>query len=618
MRNIDKIFTILLLITILNISYSSDDSETKEYYKGERLYRIEPIVVTATRLPMNISDLPFSVDIIDVKKTEVSKVYDLLEGRSGVEVLSYGSGGGLRTLAIRGSESTQSLILYNGIPLNSAYDGTMDLSLLPSSSIDRIEVIKGPLSALYGSNGIGGTINIITSPFVLGVDRSSVGGGWTNGSYGYKGLLGNLCYSNNNIGLKVGINHDRGNGFRKNSDFYSDEAVMNLSIKPTSIIRLDITGFTKGSELGVIGPLSFEDETAREEDNITSLGNNVTIDIGDRGFIRGNINVVKRERHYKSEMWMTDSLHNLTTLSGSLEFNVKTTDVHTFTFGVDLSDDELSSTDVGYKITQNTGIFLQNMVNLGRFTYINGFRVDNHSQWGSVVTPRQAFLLKLSENINLRSSFALGFRAPTMIELYWPQDPYFGGGNPNLVPESSWESEIGTTIDISKGSIDADFYYTQVDNKIVGWTPHNIGKSNGYGTDFTIKGDIGYGLTLRGDYSYNKTTDENGVLLDYHPKNKFQIGLNWQRPQGIIKPDAEFKVHFTDKRSATYFDMEKNNYVTITMPSYTLIDVGFGIEISPLRIDMKVKNLLNREYQEIYDYPMPGREYRFSISTNFM
>jgi len=618
MRYCHIILIVVIFIITFNLSYSSDSSDAVEYYKGERLYRMEPIVVTATRLPVNISDIPFSVDVIDFKKAGDNKVYDLLEGMSGVDVLSYGSGGGLRTLSIRGSSSTQSLILYNGIPLNSAYDGTMDLSLLPSGSVDRVEVIKGPLSALYGSNGIGGTINLITSPFALGVDRSSIGGGWTSGSYGYKGLFGNLCYSNNNIGLKVGIDHNEGDGYRKNSDFYSDEADINLSMKPSNIIRLDITGFNKRSELGVIGPLSFEDETAREEDNITSIGNNISIDLSDRGFMRGNISVIKRERHYKSEMWMTDSLHNLTTLSGSVEFNVKTTDVHTLTIGVDMLDDELSSTDVGHKITQNTGILLQNMVNLGRFTYINGFRVDNHSQWGSVITPRQAFLLKLSKNVNLRSSFALGFRAPTMVELYWPADPYLGGGNPNLVPETSWEGEVGTTIDIAIMNIDADFYYTQVNDKIVGWTPHNIGKSNGYGTDITVKRDVGYGLSLRGDYSYNKMTDEKGILLDYHPKNKFQIGLDWQRPGGLIKPHAEFKINFTDKRNATYFDMEKNDYTTITMPSYKLIDVGFGVEISPLKFDIKVKNLSDKDYQEIYDYPMPGREYSLSISTNFM
>ncbi|MGQ9707166.1 MAG: TonB-dependent receptor plug domain-containing protein [bacterium] len=618
MRKYINISTFLFLVIILNISYSSDSSNEIEYYKGERLYRIQPIVVTATRLPVNISDLPFSVDIISVDKMENKKVYDMLEGMSGIDVISYGSGGGLRTLSIRGSSSTQSLILYNGIPLNSAYDGTMDLGLLPSSSIDRVEVIKGPLSALYGSNGIGGTINIITSPFVLGVDKSSVGGGYSVGSYGFNGLTGNLYYSNNNLGFKVGIDHNEGDGFRKNSDFYSDEVDLNFSMKPSDIIRLDVMGFTKEGELGVIGPLSFEDETAREEDNIKSIVNNVNIEIGDRGFMRGSLSVIKRERHYMSKMWMTDSLHNLTTFSGSLEFNIRTTDVYTLTLGVDLSDDELSSTDIGYRITQNTGIFLQNMVLFGRLTYINGFRVDNQSQWGSVITPRQAVLIKLSDNINLRSSIAMGFRAPTMVELYWPADPYLGGGNPDLLPETSWEGEIGTTIDAAMLNIDADFYYTQVINKIVGWTPYNIGRSSGFGIDFTTRGDIGYGLSIRGDYSYNKTTDEEGVLIDYHPKNRFQIGIDWKRPSGLIRPETEFKIYFTDKRNATYFDGQKNDYITITMPSYKLIDIGFGIEINPFRFNLKVKNLLNRDYQEIYDYPMPGREYRVSISTEFM
>ncbi|HEC80255.1 MAG TPA: hypothetical protein ENI43_03260, partial [Firmicutes bacterium] len=119
---------VLSLIAISSsMSIAEDDTE---YYEGERYYRMEPIVVTATRLPVNVSDVPFSVDIIEVDE-ELHSIHDVLQGNAGIEILSYGGGSNLRTLSIRGSESTQSLILFNGIPLNSAYDGLMDLSLLP-------------------------------------------------------------------------------------------------------------------------------------------------------------------------------------------------------------------------------------------------------------------------------------------------------------------------------------------------------------------------------------------------------------------------------------------------------------------------------------------------------
>ncbi|HEC80106.1 MAG TPA: TonB-dependent receptor [Firmicutes bacterium] len=601
---------VLSLIAISSsISIAEDDTE---YYEGERYYRMEPIVVTATRLPVNVSDVPFSVDIIEVDE-ELHSIHDVLQGNAGIEILSYGGGSNLRTLSIRGSESTQSLILFNGIPLNSAYDGLMDLSLLPSGGVERIEVIKGPLSALYGSNGMGGTVNIITKPLVLGEEGSSIGGGYTTGSYGYKGIDGNLCYSSSNIGIKTGIKHQEGDGFRKNSDYYSDEADLNIGFRPIAPLRIDITGFKKLSNLGVIGPESFEDETARQDDNISSFGSSVEYEFGERATVRSNFSVIKRERHYRSEY--VDSLHDLKTLAGGAEVSIKTTEFHTLIAGIDLLRDDVESTDIGSQDTQNTGLFLQNMLIYDRFTYINGVRVDKHSQWGYAITPRQAFLIKASDMINVRSSFSLGFRAPTMVELYWPQDPYFGGGNPDLVPEQSWEWEVGGTIDLKKIDIDGDFYYTRVDDKIVGWTPYNIGESTGYGIDLTAKGEIGYGLSIRGDYSYNKTTDEDDKVLDYHPANKVGITLAWEKPFGIITPNAEFDIRFTDERNATYYDFGQGDYVTVKMPSYTLIDIGGGVNIGPVSINIAVNNLLDKSYQIVYDYPMPGREYKFSISA---
>jgi outer membrane receptor for ferrienterochelin and colicins len=614
----------LLLITFLNINLLSAEYEDE----WDNYIEFDPIVVIATRLPMNISDIPFGVDYIDGYEINPGEeLSDVLESEKGVDVLSYGGKGSLKTLSIRGNTSNQSLVMMDGIPMNSSYDGSVDFNLLSSNSVHHIELIRGPVSALYGANALGGVVNIISDPFYRSPERdyyvSFLGG---LGSFDKTEFHTTTGVRIKPLTISVTAGGEESEGFRPNSDHNRRELRLNAGIDVAGAGDFRLITSMVDSELGVIGTLTNPDDTARQKDDIRFFGIDHNIDFSPYFTLNTDFSMKRTHRNYTSEQYghsETDS--DLMTytfgLNGTLNFNGLN-----INNAFEITDDEVELVSTSIEEDQIWGLrkfaySLQTSYIADMLSLVGGIRLDHSSQWGNFVSPRVGGSFEIIDGLNIYSSYSRGFRAPTMTELYWPEDPYYGGGgNPDLIPEKSHSFEVGMKLNRDIGSISLNagttFFYQTVEDLISGWPPENVDNAKIKGIELSFGMNLPYGFYTSLNHTFQRCENGDSEELYYRPDNKFytRVGhiLNI-RPVFITN---ELELSFTGQRIGWYFD-EFFQRQDVDMDSYTLLDYSIGVDVSLFNLEFSIKNLTDEQYQEIADYPMPGREYHFGVGIEF-
>lgn len=620
-----KIKKTLIVLTVvmallLSISLSAEEME----FEDERVIKFEPVIILATRLPMKTSDIPFDVEYVEGDEIDVGEnLSDILEKEEGIDVLSYGGQGSLKTLSIRGSGSTQSLVMMDTIPMNSTYDGSVDFNLLSTTSVHHIELIKGPVSALYGANALGGVINIVSNPFYRSPDKDyhiSFESGF--GSFGEMGFNTTTGVRIEPVTVSATVSGEESDGFRPNSDHKRSEMRFNVGIDGSDGGEFQVNSSLVESELGVIGSFSNPDETARERDDLKFLGLSHDIDISSYFSLSTNFSVKGTHRNYTSELYghsETDSdlmTYNLG-LNGTLKFDrlyisnaFEITDDKVDLYSTSLDDEQVWE-------LRNYGYSFQTSYIADILSLVGGMRLDHSGQWGDFISPRIGSSFEVVDGFNLYSSYSRGFRAPTMTELYWPEDPiYGGGGNPDLVPEKSHSFEAGLKVDREVGSTTLNagttIFYQKVEDLISGWPPENVNRATIKGIELSLGMNLPYGFSTSLNHTYQRCVDGDGVELYYRPDNKFYTTVEHTFSINPISVSNEFELSFVGQRRGWYND-EYFQRQEVELDSYKLLNYSLNFGISLFEFMFRIENLTGEEYQEIADYPMPGREYHFGI-----
>jgi len=583
------------------------------------------VVVTATRTEIEISDVPQSLSVItkdEIMNSPDRTIPEVIQRAAGVLITNNGPIGSLTSANIRGSEAGQVLIMIDGRRINDAQNAQFDLSNLPltKDEIERIEVLRGGASALYGADAMGGVINIITKaptqePYArvsssfgrFGTQEYSLSHRWKPGPLGYS----------------LFASRTRSDGYRPNSDYDSwvlgGELYYDLPWKG----ELKVSARNTQKEIGVPGTITFSDPDDRQKDNLTQLDLNYRDKIGSAVTLnfRGWQNIYRQtyDPGTQGPNFGPSFLHKNYATGGDLQVNSAIGNAHLLTGGLEAIEDRVNSTATGVHQATRGALYLQDEIEVARpLTATLGLRYDYHSTYQDQINPRAGLLLRLPGEFRIRASVARSYRAPTFNDLYWPADA-FVAGNPNLQPEKAWSYELGGEKkfgDLAVFKV-AGFYRDVTDlirwapGTDFVWRPTNVQTAHIWGGETELIFYPWKGLTIPLNYSYLDPRDEStGEPITNKPKHIINAGVDYVTPLGL-----------KSSLKGRYVQYYVNNTSTLNR-DYFVLDARLGYEF---KIYQKFKgegfvsltNILNRDYQINEGYPMPPQSLNGGVSIAF-
>ncbi len=629
-----KFYSIIIFLLIIFISTSLMGGNIIAEQLPEPLVIWEEIVVIASKYPQLLRESVASVTIITEEEIIVSQsenVAGIINNIAGMEIIDYGSPGDIKAVSIRGSSPEQVLIMIDGQVVSDPQTGKIDLGLIPAKSIEKIEIFRGPASALYGANALGGVINIITKS-VAKEEKGTLGIYYgSNHTQKYQ-----ISYQNkgNNLGYLLIGEYYQSEGDWENSQLEKISLLGKISQEIDLQTNLDFTIRYQDYQRGIPGSLDFPSPQAQQNDRNFNLNLKWKKREEDK-----DINLMAwydfhRLVYDNPDEWgyTRASLHKTHTTGLSFDSthynfsfhddNIEESD-HTLTWGGEIKHHWITSTDIGNQADLNGAVFIQDVwqpAELEKLNITAGLRYDYHQVFGGQFNPRIGIAYRLQDALSIKASVGRAYRAPTYNDLYWPEDGYVGG-NPNLLPETAWAYEAGLTFISEQRDIQAELNIFQKKVKdLINWAPDsagvwrpiNIGSAQVEGIEVILKKDFQKHFTTNLNYTYLNALDlDTGNQLK--PKHKYGLGLTYFKQWGKNKDD--FTVNLTgyivagrpDHLDNYYlFDTNMANDFTINKEKNRKINLSFSI-----------KNLFDQKPELVSGYPIQGRTYLLGINTNF-
>lgn len=596
------------------------------------------VVTTPLRRESALERSTSSVTVIgteEIKRSAAPDLPSLLKFYTGVSVTNSGGQGSISNVSIRGFSTAQTLVLIDGVRIGSATSGGASIYNIPLASISRIEIAKGAHSAQYGSDAMGGVINIITKKgdschdgkavcgsATVGVTHpwggtasATLRGGTPDGtSYAIGGnVLGTRGYDFTT--LDNPSHEDGANGFRQGG--------LNASVS-----RDFGWGAIYGSALFARGwssydnkPILYYDPPFDNEQYTTTfagkLGTRIDHSEDWSSTVELYSGVDNQKNFRKGEPG--DSRFD-TTRYGAFASTEKSFDAgglaNVVTAGVESYREKVNST-VDYDIDARTisSVFAQYSAEYDALRFDSGIRHDHNSQFGGATTFNLGASYEVVPDLTLRTSYATGFRAPTFNDLYFPAHPVWGpSANPNLRPEKSRSWEVGLNWQAGVDtSLDLAFYQNRLTDAISfqAGGPVNIARARITGFEASIahrfspewRGSASLDLRrpidlTTGGYIVNRDRLKATAELSYTPTE--QLALSAKMLYGGPRDGTDF----------TFSTVEMPGYFTADFTALYSFD-----DRSQLRF--AVENLFDKQYQTLFGYRAPGRTFDLSYTKTF-
>jgi outer membrane receptor for ferrienterochelin and colicins len=599
----------------------------------EDIYQTDDIVITGTRSKRLIKDSPVSTEVIhadEIINLGAKNVGEVLEERAGIIITQDGARGGILSAQLQGLNDEHTLILVDGVPIIGRIAGQLDLSRLSVQNIQRIEIVKGAASSLYGSEAVGGVVHIITKD---PEDRFD---------YFANGSVGSFEARNARIDLSLASKKTSAlfTGDARQADGYDlDPTTANTTVDAFKNISLFSKLKYKSTDYYSIH-LSGEYFNQRQ----------VGFDGGDRitdtqtwYLNASNDWILENQSNFKFRLYHTSFdkainragtyVKNIETLSRAEFVYNRVIAKHILTIGGEGSYNRLQSNRVetGEKAVKNLSMYAQDEMLFNTIEFNAGLRVDYHSEFQWHLSPKIGFLFKPTNDLRIRGSFANGFRAPNFIELYLDLDhsgltsqPYIAFGNPDLQPETSRSLNFGLEYHFSQSTIvKANMFYNHIDNMINSkqlpgdpenpgiqyYTYENIseGKTQGFEFDSIFRFWTFYRLTA--GYAFTETLDlANDKPFYNRPKHSGRLKLDWDfREFGF---SGNFRWRYIGERLMVNIHGEE-----IIAPWYALWNTRLLQRLyKPLSVFVEVNNIF--DYQNRDYVALPGRIIFVGIELN--
>jgi vitamin B12 transporter len=608
---------------------------------------LPPMVVTATRTEVPLNQLTTSLTVItaeDIRERQGELVSEVLRDVAGVNVVQTGSMGTATSVFIRGSASNQVLVMIDGVEINSTTTGAYDFANLTTESIERIEVLRGAGGTLYGSQAIGGVINIITKrgqgPLDVGVSAQG-GNGYTNRQVAtLRGGIGDLGYS-------FSVGRLASDGFRSVNDDYrnlSTSARLDYQVTENASLK-GIFHFIK-SDGGLYNNNNFAsqpDPNARQATTqyVTKLEWEQKIFPNWDYRISGSM--FKENDKFSDDVDAcvfsdfpcdspaTDRFRPLIT-TGEFQTNYRFEDWGTTTFGTQYNRRSARTSGGIDEAVSNVGYYLQQQLQFldRRLIIIPGIRLDDNQEFGTAWTPSfsAAYLFK-EIGTKLKGGYAKGFRAPTLNELFFP--PGFGCpafGNPDLGPEKSWEINFGVEQSFlaERLKMGANYFHREVKDLIEGrpipgdpfgcFRAENVGRARFDGVELTLGIKLFEGLTLNANYTYLDWDTADGTL-PRRPHNSGNVILNYLQDALNVNLIVNIVGRRDDFRAASPFgDTITAGYGTVDLASSYKLPWRMPF-VKELSLIGKIQNLFNKKYDQADGFRAPPLNFLLGFRASF-
>ncbi|HEX6079704.1 MAG TPA: TonB-dependent receptor [Methylomirabilota bacterium] len=600
---------------------------------------VEPVVVTATKVETPSEQIGASISVVngdDFQTYRYPSVDEALRNVPGVEIRRSGSYGKTSSITIRGANANQVQVLVDGVRVKSPTLGQVDLSDLSPDLIERIEIIRGGQSTLYGADAVGGVVNIITrkgsgDPIQATVQQEV-------GNYDTLASRATVSGAYKILNYALSASHFESNGQFKNDNTDSNALSARVGATLPLDTSLDFIFRYNKNDVGVpvkgvfpgpqpIVPIINPNARQQSETTIYSLQGKTRpvewwqtqgrlsryensqgfqdpadpgVDFDFQAF--SQVNVARKEAEWVNSFflgkWSTSSV------------------------GLEYRREEGENKGVFRAATETNSVFFEQQLRFfDRLFITGGFRVEDNRMFGTTTTERGSVAFVIKETgTRLHGSAGTGFRAPTFNDLFFPDF-----GNPNLQPEKSLSYDAGVDQKLWKDRVRLGLTYFQNDFRSLITCcvalptapfggPVNVGRARSAGIEFVSEVDLRPNLVANLNYTY---TDSENLATDRplprEPRHRWNIGVTWEP---IARLSLFTQVYVQSEQFETFGEVYNSGYTRVDIGGTWRMLERLGW-LKKLEMTARISNLLNEGYSEVRGFPALGINALVGLRASF-
>ncbi|ROQ93183.1 TonB-dependent receptor plug domain-containing protein [Desulfosoma caldarium] len=653
------LFLFVILVAMHAMPAHSADSAVRE---------VEDVVVTATRTAVPRQHLGISTTVIteeDIQARRATDVAELLRDVAGFQTIRFGSPGSQTVVFPRGGEPNYTLVLIDGVQVNLG-GGDFYWENLSTDNIERIEIVRGPQSALYGSDAIGGVVQIFTksgsgpasvevsTAHGLRSDRGRYFGEQKVRVSGGTDLFGySAAYGRRDDGGILKINNDYWNNtFSSRFDFFPKDTWEVSLVGRLSDSRYEYPTESAGDKYSPLDP----NQTQREQDVLVGVSARVqstpwwenVVSVGYHRNLRRNLDPFNEETDFAESYGRYNEVRATVDYHANLNWKPTEAVTSVLTVGYERDQEDYAQESIYFDTTKlnadrtNDAVYVQEQLSLlSRLHLVAGFRVEDNSAFGTKVTPRGAAAFELRETgTTLRLAAAKGIKEPTFYENY--ANDSFTLGNPDLDPERATSWEVGLSQRLGSRLQASATYFESRYKDLIAYVPtpfpappervpnfYNIQAAKSRGVELSLEGRVleNTAAGIHMTWLETEVTDDGGLSSIAFQEGKKLLRRPKFSASGWVETrwknlHCRFIGHYVGTRDdADYRDWTMPRRVSLD--DYFLLDavVSYRVPVpapaKDLEIFLKGTNILDADYEQVFGYSTPGAAFMLGASMKF-
>ncbi|NQY87346.1 MAG: TonB-dependent receptor [Colwellia sp.] len=572
----------------------------------------EIMLITSNPYNQSTDEIMSTVSIInrvDIERIQPKSVAELLQTTVGIDIASNGGPAQLTSVFVRGTNSTHTLFLVDGVRIDTVTgSGGASVSDIPTYQIERIEVVKGPRAAMYGSDAVGAVIQIFTRDLAAGEYQAAVEFGSNN--YKFAGVTAGISHGNGATTLSV--SGETSDGYNVTANEYSVDDDEDSYEK----INLSIKGHQTLSETLTLNWVGRYDDGSYDYDGNSSY----TVLAPSQEYTK---HLLSTGLSYNQEQWSHDlsiaqyqeSQKRIGDYPGDNETSRNQLDYSSvysgknglsYNFGGQFYQDKYKGTgSFNGKSRNTTSAFAGALFDAGALLTELSLRYNDVEDTGSKTTYNVSLGYQVSDSLFASVNYGTGFKTPSFYQLF-DSGPY-GAGNPDLALETSqsWELILRSTIIGVKAEL--SYFHLDFDNLLdydySTYSYANIADAQIQGVELTLSKSLD-ALNLSANYAYTDTEDKTtGTQLSRRARHKanFEASYHWEK----VSLSGAYKYN------GTRFDAYSNS----SLSAYNTLDISASYQLSDeWKLQVKANNIFDEGYETAPSYVTPGAEYFLQVS----